>query len=367
VWQTHCVTDLPPWLALLQSRVDNALLSGAWAASCAAYERDGRVEFVTRTNREVLATIRFQAPGETAMREWRCSFGAAPFLAASGARIEKICGPDNDAIGWAATAIINSAGRLPAFPVRLPPIARDRWWVVVCSDFRGASALPLSRVPMSEIGGRPFGEALLDAVARTTIPGLRTRIQRERTELGDGFAITAATAAAEVFNTPEGMAGADDGLPTLEWQVFSRGFAENDWTTVAISPAGATSSRTPGRRARIHAAVQKQAQEDALGAGVHSPRSIWNIVSLETRVGPSDESPSLGELLPAKPDLGSGIEIDDLLAAADLTSRERDVVELLLKDLTQQEIAKRLGIKPGTVAALSSRAKQKLRQGRSKT
>jgi hypothetical protein len=358
------VTDTPPWLVPLQSRIYEALSRGAWAASCAFYERDGRGEFVTRTNVDVLATIRFEAPGETAVREWRCSLGVALILAAGGAHIERISCPDNDAIGWVATAVVNMSWTLPAMPVRLPlrPIDRGRGWAAECHDFRGTSALPLSRIPMSALGGRPFGEALSEAVARTTIPGLSTRIHRERRVLGDDFPVTVAAAAADVFDSPTAMAGADVGLATLEWQVMSRGLAEADWTTVASSPAGGTPSRTLRRRARLNAAVEKQAQEDAFGMGVRSPRSIWNIVSLDAPVGTSDESPSLGELLPGGLDLGPGLEMDDLLAAANLTDREREVFELQFTDgLKQVEIAERLGIAPGTVASLSARAAKKVR------
>jgi hypothetical protein len=354
------VTDTPPWLVPLQSRIDEALSHDAWAASCAAYERDGRVEFDTSTNGDVLATIRYQAFGEMVVRESRCSLGVALILAAGGARIERISGPDNDAISWVGTALINTSWRLPALPIRLGPFARDRWWLVVCSDSRGTAALPLSRVRISAIGGRPMGEALSESFARTRIPGLRVRVDAERRALGGNFPVTVAAAAAEVFNSPEGMAGADDGLATLEWQVFSRGVAENDWTTVAISPAPAS---TPTDRAgRLDAAVQKQAQEDAFGAGVHSPRSIRDIVSLDAPVGSSDETSSLGDLLPAELDLGSGIEIVDLLASANLTDREREVFELQFLDrLKQVEIAERLGIKPGTVANLSGKAAKKVR------
>jgi hypothetical protein len=361
------VTDTPPWLDPLQSRMEEALSRDAWAASCAGYERDGRVVFETATDRDVLATIRLQAPGETAVRQRRWSLGVALILAAGGARIERISRPDNDAIGWEATAVINMSRRLPAIPVRLRPIDRDRWWAAVCHDSRGVSASALSRVRMSAIGGRPLGEALSEAVARTTIPGLRARIDAERRELGVDFPVTVAAAAADVFDSPAAMAGADDGLATLEWQLMSRGLAEADWTMVASSPEFGASSRTPGRRARLNAALEKQAQEDAFGKGVRSPRSIWNIVSLDAPVGTSDESPSLGELLPAELDLSSGLEIADLLAAANLTGREREIVDLLLQDLTQREIAKRLHIAPGTVAALSSLAKQKLKRARSET
>jgi RNA polymerase sigma factor (sigma-70 family) len=70
----------------------------------------------------------------------------------------------------------------------------------------------------------------------------------------------------------------------------------------------------------------------------------------------------LGELLAAELDVGSGIEIADLLASADLTDREREVFELqFIGGLKQAEIAKRLGIRPGTVANLSGKATKKVR------
>ena len=366
-WQTHRVTDTPPWLDPLQSRIEEALSRDAWAASCAGYERDGQVKFNTRTNGNVLATIRFQAPGETAVRQGRCSLGVALILAAGGARIERISGPD-DAIGWEATAVINMSWRLPAVPVRLRPIDRGRGWAVVCHDFRGTSALPLSRVKMSMLGGRPLGEARSQAVARTTIPGLAERIRLERDQLGSDFPGTAASAAAEVFNTPAAMAGSDGGLATLEWEVLCRDLSGADWTTVASSPSGSSSSSKSRRRARLNAALERQAQGDAFGAGIHSPRSTMRIVSLDKPVGSSDESPSsLGELLPGEFDVSSSLEVADLLAAANLTDRERDVFDLVLQELTQQEIAKRLRIAPGTVAALSRRAKQKLTRARLET
>ena len=360
------MTDTPGWVDPLQSRIEEALSRGAWAASCAGYERDGRLEFVTKTNGDVLATIRFQAPGETAVRKWRCSLGVALILAAGGARIERICGPD-EAIGWEATAVINMSWRMPPVPVRLRPIDRDRGWAAICTAFRGVAALPLSRIQMSLLGGRRLGEALSEAVARTKIPGLRARIDAERRGLGDDFPVTVAAAAADVFDGPAAMAGADDGLATLEWQVMSRGLAESEWTIVASTPDADSLARTPRRRARLNAAVEKQAQEDAFGTGVHSPRSTWNIVSLDAPVGTSDESASLSDLLPGELDVSSGLEIDDLLAAASLTDREKEVLELQIDGLKQVEIADRLGIAPGTVAALSGRAKQKLKRARSDT
>jgi Bacterial regulatory proteins, luxR family len=361
------VTDTPTWLDPLQSRIEEALSRDAWAASCAGYERDGRVEFDTRTNGNVLATVRFQAPGETAVRQWSCSLGVALILAAGGARIEQIWGPNNRAIAWVAVAVINTSWRLPPVAVRLQPINRDRGWAAICTDCRGVSVLPLSRVKMSMLGGRPLGEALSQAVARTTIPGLAKRIRLERDQLGSDFPATAASAAAEVFNTPAAMAGSDGGLATLEWEVLCRDLSRADWATVASSPSGGSSSSKSRRRARINAALDRQAQGDAFGAGIHSPRSPIRIVSLDKPVGSSDESASLGELLPAEPDLSSGLEIADLLASANLTDGERDVFDLLLQDLTQREIAKHLRIAPGTVAALSSRAKQKLRRARFET
>jgi len=333
----------------------------AWAASCAFYEHDGEGEFVTRTDREVLATMRFRAPGDTDAREWRCSFGMVLILAAGGATIESISAPDNDAIGWVGTAVINTSCRLPAAPIRLNPLVPDTWWMVVCSDFRGASALPLSQVPISAIGGRPMGKALSESFAKTRIDGFRTRIESERRKLGDDFPVTVATAAAEVLNSPEGMAGTAGGLASLEWQVFRRDRGENDWISVAISPAPVS---TPGvdRGDRLDAAVHKQAQEDAFGSGIHSPRSTRKIESLDAPVGTSDQPTTLAELLPSKVDLGPGIEMDDLLAPANLTDREREVFELQFIDGRRQvEIAERLGIAPGTVASLSARAAKKVR------
>jgi RNA polymerase sigma factor (sigma-70 family) len=75
----------------------------------------------------------------------------------------------------------------------------------------------------------------------------------------------------------------------------------------------------------------------------------------------------LSDLLPGELDVSSGLEIDDLLAAASLTDREKEVLELQIDGLKQVEIADRLGIAPGTVAALSGRAKQKLKRARSDT
>jgi predicted DNA-binding protein (UPF0251 family) len=357
------VADLPPWLVPLQRRIDEALSHGAWAASCSGYERDRRVEFDTLTNGDVLATIGFYAPGGTSLRQWRCSLGVALLLAAGGARIETISSPDNDAIGWAASAFLNTAWNLPAIPVRLRPIARDRWWLAVCQDYRGTSALPLSQVPILALGGRLMGEALSGMFARTPIPGERGRLDAQVRALGDDFAVSVAAATAEILNSPEAMTGADHGLATLEWQVLSRGAAETEWAVVASSPVPESTPVRTDRGARLDGAVQKQAQEDAFGTGLLSPRSARDIVSLDQPVGPAEDPSPLGKLLPAKLDLGPGIEIDDLLAAANLTTREREVFELqFFGGLKQVEIAERLGVAPGTVFSLSSRAAKKVRK-----
>ena len=94
-----------------------------------------------------------------------------------------------------------------------------------------------------------------------------------------------------------------------------------------------------------------------------SPRSKWGTTSLDRPVDQSEAGATVGSRLIGDHDLSVGLELDDLLAATDLTDRERQVFELqFVNALKQAEIAERLGIKPGTVAALSSRAAKKVRK-----
>ena len=80
------------------------------------------------------------------------------------------------------------------------------------------------------------------------------------------------------------------------------------------------------------------------------------------------DASSLGTRLPGQPDVASqiaaGLELGDLIAAAGLSQREHDVLQLLVEDLTQVEIAHRFGISPSTVGVHVMNLRKKLPKGR---
>ena len=343
--------------------VARAIEGGAWAASCSVYERDGGIAPTASTDADVMATVTFVAPSETFEREWQCSLGAVLALAAGGARINRVTSPDSDALTWTAVAIFDTRWVLPPIPVRLRPVVPGQLWLVVCYDRRGLSMLPYSDIRMSVLDYRRLGDAVTNALTRTSIPGLRSRIELERRELRDDLPGSIASAATEILSSSEAEAGADGGLATLEWEIRRLDLPANDWSVVASSPMGSSVGAPTSRRSRLNAEVQRQMQEDAFGTGVSSPRSRWRSTSLDWPVDRSESAPLVESRLIGDPDVRASLELDDLLADADLTARELRVFELQFVDgLKQVEIAERLGIAPGTVAVLSSRAAKKVRK-----
>lgn len=346
-----------------EREVAQALLSGADAASCALLEQNGTLGYITRTGDDAMTTVKFRLSGASEVRVRRLPLAWVARVAAEGAIIEEVSAPEPDCLTWTAAAWAIAESTLPAGLV-LPASLRGPWrWLVIAQDDRGLAAAPHSGIRMPD--GRLLGKALTDTLAKTTIPGSKARMNATRQDLGDNFSAIVASSAAELLDDDAAVTGADGGPATIEWRVMRRAMPGGAWQLVAGAPAqrGAPASR---RRGRLFEAILKAAEADAFGTGIDSPRGSREIVSLEQPVGNPGEGATLGQRLAGAPDVASGLEIADLVAAAGLTERERDIVELLAQELTQQEIAARLGIAPGTVANLSSRAKKKLRRARSK-
>jgi hypothetical protein len=346
-----------------QREVLEALLSGADAASCSLLERDGELGYGTRTGDEAMATVKVRLPGEPALWVKHVPLASVARMAAQGADIAEVSAPNPDALTWTAAARATTDGvPPPGLDVSAP--LRGPWrWLVWAQDDRGLAAAPHSAMQMPD--GRLLGNALTNTLAKTTIPGAKARLNSTRRYIGEDLSTIVASTAATLLNEDEAVTGADGGSATIEWWVLRRAMTGGAWQLVARAPAqrGAPTSR---RRGRLFEAILKAAEADAFGTGINSPRGSREIVSLEQPVGDPGEGATLGDRLAGAPDVASGLEIADLVAAAGLTERERDIVELLAQELTQQEIAARLGIAPGTVANLSSRAKKKLHRARSK-
>ena len=359
------MTDPLAALDLPGREVMRAIKNGATAASCSVYEQDGGIRIATRMDEDAVATLEFTAPRETDVRTYDpCSLDTALVFAAAGAHIRCISSPDPDARTWTAAAILDPERHKP-LPAELRPTVPGQIWLLVCHDDRGLSAAPYSR--LLSPSGRPLGDLLSSAIARTRIDGAAERMRKAHPQPED-FPTFAAAAVAEVFNTPEAISGADGGPALVKWVIARHDLtAAGAWNTVANSVVPPDRRAPNHRRASIFAELLKAAEIDAFGEGVNSPRSIRTLVSLDAPIGePGDGDLALAETLVGAGDIApgvlAGLEIDDLLAAAALSDREREVFELLRADLTQREIAERLGIAPGTVAALSSRLKKKLRQ-----
>ena len=337
--------------------VARALLSGADAAACSLEERAGQLGYTTRTGDDATATIKFRLGGDSLPRVRCLPLAWVARVAAEGAAIEEVSAPNPDFLTWTASAWVTVEAPPPASPA-LPAEPGGYWrWLVVAQDDRGLGAAPLSKIGMPD--GRRLGQALTRALAKSQIKGARARMEAAQKELDDDFSAIAASGAGIHLNDVAAMSGADGGAPTLGWQVLRRPLTGGEWTLVAgaPSPYGTAPSR---RRGHLFEAILREAEADAFGTGIDSPRGTRNITSLDQPIGEADAT--LGELLAGAPDVASGLEIDDLLAAARLTRREREVFDLQFVDgLTQAAIAERLGIAPGTVAVLSSRAAKKVR------
>jgi hypothetical protein len=344
-------------LQLPHQEVARAIHSGADAASCSVFEEGGQVRFTTRTGEAAVATVKFRLRGERAPQVLCRPLTWVATVAAQGAIIEELSAPEPDSSTWTGLAWVIAEATLPAGLV-LPARLRGPWmWLVIAQDDRGFGAAPLSLMRMPD--GRLLGEALTGVLAKTQIEGAKARMDAARRNLGDNFSAIVASGAAEHFHDVAAVSGADGGPSTLEWQVLRRPLTSGAWKLVAGAPSTPRTAQSR-RRGHLFDAILKEAEADAFGTGIDSPRGTRNITSLDQPIGEADAT--LGELLAGAPDVASGLEIDDLLAAARLTRREREVFDLQFVDgLTQAAIAERLGIAPGTVAALSSRAAKKVR------
>ena len=354
-WMNH-VHPLRRWVAL-------QIILGADSASCAVYERSGEIEFVRETGGGTLARVEFIAPDEERPQIVTCPLAEVLALAAGGAQIHSVSRPDADALAWSAMATLNMRQQRTAFVVGLRPIESERQWILGCDDRRGLAAMIYSKIAIPPAEGGTFGRFLMGLVAQTSVPGLRARLARVRRVLGDDFGAAAAAGAFGALNDAAAQSGGDGGEPTLDWVIRSRALNSTDWHEVAGSVVGGFGRETNRRKGRVMAEVQKQAERDAFGTGIDSPRGIREIISFEQPIGDTDDGSTLMDQLAGALDVGSGLEIADLLATTDLTRREREVFDLqFVEGLRQAEIAERLGIAPGTVASLSSRARKKVRE-----
>ena len=357
-WEQRLSALEPPERVVAQ-----AILAGADAASCALLEQDGALGYITWTGEDAKATVKFRLSGDSEVRVRCLPLAWVAKMAAEGAIIEEVSAPEPDSLTWTAAAW--AITETPPVGLVLPQYLQGpSRWLVRAQDDRGLAAGPLSKIRMPD--GRPLGNALTAFLAKTTIKGANERMNAARRELGDNFTAIAASSAGELLHDVAAVAGADGGPAMIEWQVLRCALTGGAWQRVAGAPArlGIPPSH---RRNRLFDAILKAAEADAFGTGIDSPRGIRETVSLDQPIGDPARGATIGERLSGSPGVASGIEMDDLLALAGLTKREREVFERLVDGFKQVEIAELLGIAPGTVAALSSRAKDKVRRARAAT
>ena len=98
------------------------------------------------------------------------------------------------------------------------------------------------------------------------------------------------------------------------------------------------------------------------------------MVSIDTPVHTDeleDDAPTLGESLTSTDDTARTVEqrleLDELVARAGLSPREREVLLHRAEDRTDAEIAARLGITRGAVSSLWTRCRRKLIDAREKS
>ncbi len=309
------------------------MILGADSASCAVYERSGgEIEFVKKTGGDALASVEFVAPGEERPQIVTCPLAEVLALAAGGAQIHSVSRPDADALAWSGMARLDTQQQRTAFVVGRRPTASARQWMLGCDDWRGLAAMIYSKIAIPPAEGGTFGRFLLGLVAQTSVPGLRARLARARRVLGDDFSAAAAAGSFGALNAAAAQDGGDGGQPTLDWVIRSRALDSTDWHEVAGSVVGGFGLATNKRKGRVMAEIQKQAEEDAFGTGIDSPRGIREIVSLEQPIGDSDDGSTLMDQIAGALDVASGLEIADLLATTDLTRREREVFDLQFVD-----------------------------------
>jgi DNA-binding CsgD family transcriptional regulator len=211
---------------------------------------------------------------------------------------------------------------------------------------RGLSRLIYSTVPA--LGGGTRGERLTREMQATRIPGAagRMRAAERRLSREERRQLTAAAVCEHLRGTG---AWEDGGVAPVQLAVFE--LTIRDRQIKLLAEIGLTDPATPSkRRSRLFEAVLGEFEREAFGGRPHPDRSFL----------PLDEEHHKGAV-EFTDEVDTRLELADLIARADLSPRESEVLELRRAGLEEKEIGAKLGIKPGTVKALLSRAGEKLR------
>jgi DNA-binding CsgD family transcriptional regulator len=270
--------------------------------------------------------------------------GAAAIAYLGAISLQAIERPNTDLLFWQAACCVDIYGPSRVWTPRPVPATEPRARVaVVARDMRGlAGVLYTSDERALTLGRR---------VSHSSVPGGGTeaRLRAAERKLGaDGFRAAAAEGVTAQLASDEALAGGDAGVPSLSWAVSVR---EGDGRvlTIAASPTAGVERRPMHRLGRIRDAVLREAEA---AAGTIDTASL----SLNEALG--DAELMLADTLSGRDDPTRRIELFDLLA--ELTPRERRVVELMVQGRSDAEIASTLRNTEATVRVLRHTARMKI-------
>jgi hypothetical protein len=264
-------------------------------------------------------------------------------LAASGVTIEDIASVRTPLLWDAVSRELRFATGPDGSQVPVVCFTRVR------ENTRGLAALLYSK-EYPDATGKTVGDRVAAWFEKTTIPGAAGRMRASRDRLSPTER-RAATAAALSGHLQGDAAWGDGGLPPAQFKIVAFNPITGATRVLAASRAELDPKilRESKRRSRIFAAVLNEHEADAFGGRPDADRTL---VPLEDDhlAAPSDTID----------DAELRLDFVDLVARADLTPRELEAFELFKNDLKQDEIATRLGVRPGTVKSLLASARTKL-------
>jgi len=299
---------------------------------------------------------------------------------AQGAHIDGIERPGPAILFWQAAAFVQ-----PVVEVRVWQPGRSGIFVpghapqavgllmVAASDRRGLGGVVWAhdergKAFLTRVTRNPLGQGRMGAAKET----LREQIRPEARE--SAFIAAVAAALTVYLRRPDVLSGADDAPPSLMWAVVVRE-AGGLQRVLAAHPPVSTGRHGWKRWNRMFEAALSEVNVEASGrrSGPDldpDDRDPENgeprrrvVMSLDAPVGgasdPDAAEETLGDSVAGRDDLLEHVELNDLIDRLPLTQHQRQVVALYVEGLTYEDIAQRLGIRPGTVAAMLSQIRTK--------
>jgi RNA polymerase sigma factor (sigma-70 family) len=311
------------------SRLRSLIEAGHAAAACVVTERDGSPHFDLPLDAGVFVEATYSGKPTTTLT-----------------LIEVLDRATRDRVPVALAARPGSYWTIAC--ARLP--TRNGFVVAAVDDLRPVLEAPFwtwerPREITTKATAGPFGDRLTRAVQQTTIEGAKARLEEGKRRIGAKERDIVASARAELFLSK-------DWPPLLTWYIVET-TKEGNSRYLASSPDLGLVEPPARWQQRQFQAVLRAFEMDA-GTGRHQSRGEH--LTFETLVEePADRSAETDTLLET-------LELNDLVARAKLTDRQREVLALYYRaGRTDAEIASQLGIAVSTVTNTRSRALEKLR------